>query len=106
MRWPSGLTSTFIHVPSDVSNASLCVGPRSSVTSHFGAVGGCCAGRCEDERGGGMSDAEMQSVSIRWGFQGSLSRLRQRYQQATVRYGRHASPILRMRSALGFLRSR
>src|ERR671920_513474 len=32
---PSGLTSTFIHVPSDVSNSSFCVGPRSAVTSHF-----------------------------------------------------------------------
>src|SRR5262245_30555364 len=32
---PSGLTSTFIHVPSEVSNASFCAGPRSAVTSHF-----------------------------------------------------------------------
>src|SRR6187401_1481918 len=33
------------------------------------------------------------------------SRLRHRYQHATVRYGRHASPILRMRFGSGLLRS-
>ena len=37
---------------------------------------------------------------------GSLSRLRQRYQHATDRYGRHASPIFRIRSGVGPLRSR
>src|SRR5262245_7452043 len=39
MRRPSGLTSTFIHVPSEVSNASFSAGPRSAVTSHFLASG-------------------------------------------------------------------
>src|SRR5262245_31400893 len=39
---PSGLTSTFIHVPSEVSNASFCAGPRSAVTSHF-LLSVCCA---------------------------------------------------------------
>src|SRR4051812_41536739 len=42
MRCPSGLTSTFIHVPSDVSNSIFCTGPRSAVTSHF-LVSACCA---------------------------------------------------------------
>ncbi len=32
---PSGLTSTFIHVPSLVSKASVVVGPVGSATSHF-----------------------------------------------------------------------
>ena len=35
MRLPSGLTSTFIHVPSDVSNSSFVVGPSGAATSHF-----------------------------------------------------------------------
>src|SRR3954463_5042854 len=43
MRVPSGLTSRFIHVPSDVSNASFVVGPRSAATSHLGGAGGPCA---------------------------------------------------------------
>src|ERR671918_560610 len=34
---PFGLTSTFIHVPSDESNDSFVVGPRSAVTSHLSA---------------------------------------------------------------------
>ena len=106
-RWPSGLTSTFIHVPSDVSNASFVVGPRSAVTSHFfaSAVGGCCASvDVSTASGRSEEDAEMQSVHTLGLLQGSLSRLRHRYQDATERYGRQASPILRMRSASGFLR--
>src|SRR5262245_28615242 len=38
---PSGLTSTFIHVPSDVSNATFCTGPRSAAMSHFLVSGAC-----------------------------------------------------------------
>src|SRR4030095_2367537 len=40
--FPSGLTSTFIHVPSDVSNAIVCVGPYGAVTSHF-LLSACCS---------------------------------------------------------------
>src|SRR6267143_4526909 len=40
---PSGLTSTFIHVPSDVSNSIVSVGPSGSSMFHFGACS-CPAG--------------------------------------------------------------
>jgi hypothetical protein len=37
MRWPSGLTSTSIQVPSSVLNAICLVLPCAADTSHFGA---------------------------------------------------------------------
>lgn len=39
-RRPSGLTSTFIHVPSVVSNDTVLVGPVGVVMSHF-SLGAC-----------------------------------------------------------------
>src|SRR5450756_234004 len=42
---PSGLTSTFIQVPSEVSKVSFWVGPRSALTSHF-LTSACCARGC------------------------------------------------------------
>jgi hypothetical protein len=44
MRRPSGLTSTFSHVPSSVSNDSFEVGPRSATTSHFLSSFCACVG--------------------------------------------------------------
>lgn len=41
MRVPSGLTSTFIHVPSVVSNDAVVVGPNGAVTSQRGGSGAC-----------------------------------------------------------------
>src|SRR5687768_8423482 len=45
---PSGLTSTFIHVPSLVSNSTSRVGPCFAVTSHRAGITGAalCCGSC------------------------------------------------------------
>src|SRR5688500_12237143 len=40
---PSGLTSTFIQVPSSVSNSTSLVGPSGAVTSHAGGFAGASA---------------------------------------------------------------
>src|SRR5687767_6389524 len=56
-RRPSGLTSTFIHVPSSVSNESGVDGPQSPATSHLSA-GFCCA------IGGSRSRDARQTVAI------------------------------------------
>ena len=106
MRLPSGLTSTFIHVPSDVSNASFVVGPRSAPTSHFFSCacgsGGCLlrGGRRKLQRRDGHNHGEATPTESSFisrasrrrefglvvdGTAPALSRLRQRYQQAIDR---------------------
>ena len=123
--------SRFIHVPSDVSNASFVVGPRSALTSHFSHP----AAPVRTEGGENKAVAAAMEIYGSWcslntpkvgptgmakslpalcsrgepplpaGF-GSLSRLRHRYHEATERYGRHASPSLSMRAGVGRFRHR
>src|SRR5215510_8436802 len=106
---PSGLTSTFVHVPSDVSNASFVVGPRSAVTSDF--LSSFLSSFCCAERGAIASPRRRAKRNERIIYLAFcffvcvlFSRLRQRYQHATVRYGRHDSPSFLIRAGLGLLR--